>query len=142
MKHLGAGILYTDGKKILLLHRSKDVKAHPLTWAPTGGGSEGDEDFLQTAERESKEEIGVFKGRKIVGFETDPFVMYIYKVNKLFDVKLNNEHLEAKWIDLDKVDNYELHPNFKKEWPKYLRAIKKNNRSFREWLSRVSSFAL
>lgn len=134
VKHLGAGILYTDGKKILLLYRSKETRAHPFTWAPTGGGIENGENLLQTAERESKEEIGALKGKKIAEFTNDPFVMYIYKVDKPFKVKLNNEHTKSEWINLDKVNNYELHPNFKKEWPKYLRAIDKNNSSFIEWL--------
>ena len=135
MEHLGAGILYTDGKKILLLHRSKETKAYPYTWAPTGGGIENGEDLLQTAERESKEEIGALKGKKIIGFLSDPFVMYIYKVDKPFDVKLNDEHTESKWVNLTDVKDYKLHPNFKKEWPKYLRAIDKNNHSFGGWLS-------
>lgn len=135
MKHKGAGILYTDGKKVLLLYRSAEAREYPLTWASTGGGIEGDEDLFQTAERESKEEIGVLKGKKITGFLSDPFVMYIYKVDKPFEIKLNDEHTKSEWVTLDKVADYKLHPNFKKEWPKYLRAIDKNNHSFGGWLS-------
>jgi 8-oxo-dGTP pyrophosphatase MutT (NUDIX family) len=136
MKHLGAGILYTDGKKVLLLHRSKEARAYPFTWASTGGGIEGDEDLLQTAERESKEEIGILKGKRIAQFKDDPFAMYIYRVDKPFNVKLNDEHTKSEWVDLDRVAQYKLHPNFKKEWPKYLRAIEKNNHSFSEWIKR------
>ena len=136
MKHRGAGILYTDGKKILLLYRSEKTKAHQLTWAPTGGSIEDGEDFLEAAKRESKEEIGVLKGHQIAGFIKDPFVMFIFKVDKPFEAKLNDEHTKFEWIDLNKVSNYKLHPNFEKEWPKYLRAIEKNNRSFKEWISR------
>lgn len=135
MKHLGAGILYTDGKKILLLHRSSEARAYPHTWATAGGGIEEGEDALQAAKRESEEEVGAIKGKKITGFLSDPFIMYIFKVDKPFDVKLNNEHTDSAWVDLDKVMDYKLHPNFKKEWPKYLRAIDKNNHSFGGWLS-------
>lgn len=135
MKHIGAGILYTDGKTVLLLHRSDEVRAYPHTWAGTGGGIEEGESLLQTAKRESEEEIGVYKGRKIAVFH-DKFVMYIYKVGEPFDVRLNDEHTEYEWVELDEVDDYELHPNFKKEWPKYLRAIEKNNRSFEEWIQK------
>ena len=134
MKHRGAGILYTDGKKILLLYRSVNTRAHPFTWAPTGGGIEKGENYLQTAERESKEEIGILKGRKIAEFVNDPFIMYVYKVGKPFEVKLNDEHTKSEWVSLDKVNSYKLHPNFKKEWPKYLKAIQKSNSSFSEWL--------
>lgn len=135
MKHLGAGILHTDGKKVLLLHRSGETRAHPHTWACSGGVIEDGEDSLQAAERESKEEIGCLKGKKLAEFSNDPFIMYIYKVNKPFNVKLNDEHTESKWVDLNDVKDYELHPNFKKEWPKYLRAIEKSSNSFKEWLS-------
>ena len=134
MKHRGAGILYTDGKKILLLYRSKEARVEPFTWAPTGGGIEDGESLLQTAERESKEEIGVLKGKKIAEFLNDPFVMYIYKVDKPFNVKLNDEHTKSEWVDLNKVTDYKLHPNFEKEWPKYLKTIDKNSNSFSEWL--------
>jgi len=135
MKHLGAGILYTDGKKILLLHRSKDATDFPSTWATAGGGIEEGEESLTAAERESKEEVGAVKGKRITGFLSDPFIMYIYKVDRPFDITLNNEHTESAWVDLDKVIDYKLHPNFRKEWPKYLRAIDKNNHSFGGWLS-------
>jgi len=134
MNHIGAGILYTDGKKVLLLHRSKEVRAEPYTWASTGGGIENNESLLRTAERESREEIGVLKGKKIAEFH-DKFVMYIYKVDKPFTVRLNNEHTEYRWVALKDVAGYRLHSNFKKEWPKYLRAIEKNNSSFKEWIS-------
>jgi len=133
MKHLGAGILYTDGKTALLLHRSKEVRAEPHTWASTGGGIEDGESLEQTAKRESKEEIGSLQGKKIAEFH-DKFVMYIYKVAKPFKVKLNDEHTEAKWVPLDEVASYKLHSNFKKEWPRYKKAIEKNTHSFKEWL--------
>ena len=140
MKHLGAGILHTDGKKVLLLYRSANVRAYPHTWACAGGGIEDGENMLQAAERESKEEIGCMKGKKIAEFPNDKFVMYIYKVDSPFDVKLNDEHTESKWVKLDEVVDYDLHPNFKKEWPKYLRAIRKGGqlgecKSFKEWLA-------
>ncbi len=134
MDHLGAGIIYTDGKKVLLLRRSKEVSSYPYTWAGPGGGIEKNESLLRAAERESKEEIGVFKGKKIAEFH-DKFVMYIYRVDKPFDVRLNKEHTDARWVALKDVAGYQLHPNFKKEWPRYLRAIEKNNSSFKEWIS-------
>ena len=136
---LGAGILYTNGHKVLLLHRSAKVKSYSFTWAPTGGSIEDGENFLQAAERESKEEIGVLKGSKIAEFVNDPFIMFIFKVDEPFKVQLNDEHTKSKWISLDKVIEYKLHPNFKKKWHKYLHAIEKNNHKFSEWLKRSKS---
>ena len=135
MKKTGAGILYTDGKTVLLLYRSEYVKAHSFTWAPTGGSIEDGEDLLEAAKRESLEEIGVFKGKQIAEFPQDKFAMFIFKVSKPFDVELNNEHRTSKWVAFEDVENYDLHPNFKKEWPKYLRAIEKYNHSFNEWVT-------
>ena len=133
MNHRGAGILYTDGKKVLILYRSTKAKNYPNTWAPTGGGIENGENFLETAKRESLEEIGAYKGSKIAQFN-DVFVMFVFKVDKPFNVRLNAEHTKAEWVDIDKVENYKLHPNFRKEWSKYRKAIEKNKYSFKEWL--------
>src|SRR5262245_10905096 len=125
-KHRGAGILHTDGKQVLLLRRSSEAREHPYTWACAGGGIEAGEDLMHAARREAEEEIGTAPGAKIAEFTSDPFVMYIFKVHKPFQVKLNAEHTDSNWVDLDKVSGYELHPNFRKEWPKYLDAIQKN----------------
>lgn len=134
MKHKGAGIVYTDGKKVLLIKRSSKVRDYPFTWASAGGGIEDGENLQQAAERESREEIGTVQGRKIAEFINAPFAMFVYKVNKPFEVKLNDEHTESKWVDLDSVQSNKLHPNFKKEWPDYLKAITKNKHSFIEWI--------
>jgi len=134
MKHKGAGIVYTDGKKVLLIKRSSKARDYPFTWASAGGNIEEGEGLKQAAERESREEIGTVKGRKIAEFINVPFAMFIYKVDKPFVVKLNEEHTESKWVDLDSVGSYKLHPNFRKEWPNYLKAINKNNKSFSEWI--------
>lgn len=134
MRHRGAGILYTDGKEILLLFRSAEASAHPNTWAPTGGRIEKGEDVLEAAKRESREEIGTLQGKQIAKFN-DAFIMFIFKVTKPFDVRLNKEHTKYKWVKLDEVEGLKLHPNFKKEWPNYRQAIEKSKRSFKEWLN-------
>jgi 8-oxo-dGTP pyrophosphatase MutT (NUDIX family) len=138
MKYIGAGIIYTDGKQILLIKRSDKVRAYPYTWASAGGGIEEGESLNQTAERESREEIGTVKGKKIAEFTNNQFAMFIYKVDKPFEVKLNQEHTESKWVDLDSVEDYKLHPDFKEGWPDYLKAIKKNKNSFSEWILKLN----
>ena len=115
----------------MLLHRSSETKAYPFTWAPTGGSIEEGEDLLEAAKRESKEEIGTVRGYKIAEFTDDKFAMFIFKVNEPFKVKLNDEHTKMEWVNIDDVEKYKLHPNFKKEWPKYRKAIK----PFSEWLN-------
>ena len=51
-----AGILYTDGEKVLLLKRSK-IGGNPFTWDLAGGRAEKGESPFRNAKRESKEEL-------------------------------------------------------------------------------------
>jgi 8-oxo-dGTP pyrophosphatase MutT (NUDIX family) len=134
-----AGIIYTDGKKILLLKRSEEVRNSGM-WAPVAGKMEDDEDWLEVAKRESKEEIGTFTGKKIAEFQIgDNFKMFIYKVPQPFEVKLNDEHTKYEWVPLKDVKDYKLHHRFEDEWSRYLLAIERNNHSFKEWfLERIN----
>ncbi len=130
-----AGILYTDGKKILLLKRSDEVNS-PGKWAFVGGKVEDGEDWLTAAKRESEEEIGTCQGAKIAEFQVDnDFKTFIFKVDKPFKCKLNKEHDKYEWVPLDEVTEYKLHHRFKDEWSRYLLAIERHNHSFKEWLS-------
>jgi 8-oxo-dGTP pyrophosphatase MutT (NUDIX family) len=122
MKHKGAGILYTDGKKVLLLRRSKHV-GNKYTWDFPGGKIKKDEGYFKAAKRESIEEIGLFKGKKVYKFD-DLFIVFMVRVKKPFEVTLNKEHDVAIWVDLDKVKNYYLHPGLVDNWEHYYKTIK------------------
>lgn len=122
MKHKGAGILYTDGKHVLLLRRSQHVN-NKHTWDFPGGKIEKGESLFKAAKRESREEIGLFKGEKIHKFD-DFFAVFVVRVKKLFKPKLNEEHDIYFWVDIDKVENYRLHPALVKNWMKYHETIK------------------
>lgn len=129
---IGAGILYTTGKKVLLLKRSADSK-NPLKWALVGGKREKNETPLETAKRESKEEIGFVKGKKIRTVNGE-FVVFIFKVEDTFKPNLNDEHLDYAWVDLKDVPEYDLHPKLRKKWEEYLKIIK-SKLSFNEWIN-------
>jgi 8-oxo-dGTP diphosphatase len=143
MKHkLSAGILFTDGKKILLLKRSaKD--SHPGTWTIPGGKLEKGESLEQAAHRESDEECGYSIGIPFGQFDYKDdkkfFRTYFHAIEKPFKAVVSNEHTEARWCDLDDVDDLELHPKFLEVWDHFKSKIRKKfnkHESFKEWVVR------
>lgn len=127
-----AGVLFTDGKKLLLIRRADGD--HKGKWDIPGGHIEENESPLKAARREGDEEVGTARGQKIHEFK-NPFV-YIFKISSPFKVELSNEHSASKWVTLDEVTSFDLHPAFKNNWKKYLNKIREltSNSSFREWL--------
>lgn len=133
----GAGILFTDGSKILLLKRS--LGDNKGTWGIPGGKAKEDESEINNAKRESKEEAGHVEGVRFARFDEKDgqhrFTVFLYKTTP-FRVTLSNEHSDSKWIPIDELEQYKLHPKFQKGLPYYLKAIKKEfPSSFSEWLS-------
>lgn len=133
-----AGILFTDGKSILLLKRAGEGE-HIGKWALPGGKSKDMESEIQTARRESMEEAGIksIPGHRIDSLVTrsgqDKFTGFVYRVGKPFDVQLSKEHSDYKWASLDEISKMELHPKFKDKLPEYLRIIRRKIRTFSEW---------
>jgi ADP-ribose pyrophosphatase YjhB (NUDIX family) len=140
MKEKAAGILFTDGKSILLLRKkSGDTKGK---WGLPGGHMESfDKNILDTATREVKEETGLksIPGKKIdAQREEDPkmiWTSFIYEVKKPFSVKLSSEHDSWKWISIEQLSKINLHPCFKKNLTNYLKILRKKiSKNFSEWL--------
>src|SRR5262245_57197843 len=134
MKRKGAGIIFTDGKQVLLLKRSNSSK-HAGTWDIPGGGTKNNETALENAIRETKEECKLthITGVKYGSIENDSWTTFIFNVKKTFDVHLNHEHSAWDWVDLEKVQNVNLHPKLKVNLPKILKIINKKF-PFKEWL--------
>jgi 8-oxo-dGTP pyrophosphatase MutT (NUDIX family) len=129
----GAGIIYTDGKKILLLKKKDN------TWYIPGGHGEKNESPEEAAKRESIEEVGSYFGGKF-GFYDDRnkkfrFYTFLHQIKSPFDVKISDEHIDYKWFDLEDVANQKLHPKFSKKWEEFLETIK-NKINFKEWLTK------
>jgi len=141
----GAGIVFTDGYKILLLRRVGGKAAdHDGKWCIPGGKTEAGETPLDTARRECQEEIGAVKGSKFAQFDEKDgqhiFTVYMFKVPYPFDVKLSEEHDQSDWVDIEKIKTLPLHPEFAKHLPYYLKAIqRKFPKNFAEWLEVRSS---
>lgn len=137
----GAGILFTDGKSILLLKR-KEPSDNANTWGIPGGGARKGETPIATAWRETKEECGANpQGYQFEKFHQKDghhnFHVFLYRVPKTFDCTLSDEHSDSKWIPINDLDNYELHPKMAENLSVYKRAISKRypSNSFSEWFT-------
>ena len=126
----GAGILFTDGEKILLLKRANEGAAdYGGTWGIPGGKTEKGESPIDTAIRETKEEAGVVEGTRFAQFDERDgrhvFTVFLYKIRSPFDVKLSTEHIDSEWISLEDLKKYRLHPKFEAHLPYYMKAIQR-----------------
>ena len=141
----GAGILFTDGDKILLLRRAPDDQDGD-TWGLPGGGSHDEEKPHDTAVRETKEECGI---SKIPGTQFDIFdqkyptfhwTTFLYAVTAQFKPKqLSQEHTDWQWFDLKSIKEVNLHPKLRPQIESYVKSIRKKfGEKFEEW-ARYSS---
>ena len=137
----GAGIIFTDGHKILLLRRSDGDEHEKGTWGIPGGKAKPGELAIDAAVRESKEECGNFEGQRIAKFEEPDnsfmWTTFMYRVKKPFKCQLSDEHDNWKWFKLDEIEDQTLHSKFKIKLPRYLKIIKVKFHqppTFKEWL--------
>ena len=110
---LAAGIVFTDGKHILLLKRNEKHG----TWSIPGGRAEKNETPLEAAKRESKEECGSCEGERFDHFYrrygSQNYHTFIFSVAKPFEVKISDEHKDFKWVPLKDVEDMNLHSKFR-----------------------------
>lgn len=93
-----AGIAYRAGDKVLLVKRAANSEDHPETWAFPAGKVEDGETPLQTAVRESFEEIGYRPEAlpEFVEISAGGFCLFRVKVPE-FVPTLNEEHSAYVW---------------------------------------------
>ena len=119
----GAGIIFYDGERILLL------KKNNKKWGFIGGKPIEHETPLETAKRETLEEIAVIYGKnekelklKIRG---NTYYTYIFKVKEPFkDIKLSDEHIDFSWIKLENLNKIKLSKIFNNCLPDILNSLK------------------
>lgn len=133
-----AGIVFTDGKSILLLKRSGEDKYSGF-WDLPGGHAEPNETELMNAEREAREELGLKKvpGTKFHHIHktegVKKYSIFLYKVDKRFNINLNKEHTDFEWVNFKNLNKKNIFPKLKSDIPKLLNIIKKSTRNFLEW---------
>ena len=105
----GAGIIFFDGKKVLLLKKNNN------RWVFPGGKPIQGETPLQTAKRETREEVGKCPGEivseLVFNIDDRTFHSFISKINKTFEVDISEEHKDYTWIDYKKIRDLKLHKN-------------------------------
>lgn len=143
MSKFVGSIFITNDSKILILKRSPNTD-HGSTWSLPGGGPKDKESPLETAKRECKEETGYFPSTakqidKIV-LEAGQVTIFIFKINQPYNIKLNREHTDYKWVKVPELKKYNLHPAFKKHLDKYIKSLNKKGlttESFEEFVRRT-----
>jgi 8-oxo-dGTP pyrophosphatase MutT (NUDIX family) len=115
-----AGILFMLDDSVLLLERSENVSESGL-WGIPGGGAEPHEDnALQTALRETEEEIGFvpdfefFSKHVRIKKKGKQYVTYIVRAKNRFTPILDFESSDWAWVPINKLHEYDLHPGLKK----------------------------
>jgi ribose 1,5-bisphosphate isomerase len=123
-KSVVTSFLVADGK-ILLLRRSEKVATHKGKWAAVSGYLEGNEDPLQRAQTEVREELGLLPEQvRLVGVGEvlrayDEQTQTVWIVHPfLFDARSITIHLdwestEYRWIDPNKLTSFETVPKLK-----------------------------
>lgn len=105
----GSGLLLTTGEKVLLLLRSRHV-TEPRTWGIPGGAIEEGEDPLQSALRESEEEMGLsIDSYRVIGntvyqdeedgFKYTTYILRVVEETEEQPITLNWENTEYIWAD-------------------------------------------
>lgn len=104
----GAGFVFiTPSSKVLILQKPNKK------WCFVGGKKEKNETPYKTAKRETKEEIGFlpkgivddyFKHKK-ADQDVDVY-SFVMKVDNIFVPKLNQEHIDYKWVKIKHLDEY------------------------------------
>jgi 8-oxo-dGTP diphosphatase len=133
----GAGIFFTDGKKVLLLKRSNKGD-NGGKWGLPGGKVEEGETDIDAAIREAKEECGKVKGKRFEKLEEKDhhhyWTTFFFRVDEPFSCKLSDEHTKWKWFEFEELKDIKLHPSLKKNLKRHLKVIERKSYNFKEWL--------
>lgn len=110
-------IIVVDKNKILTVQRSKTDYWMPLHWSFPGGHIMEGESPYRAAKRELQEEVGI-KATTMVQLSIkrnkEGNKLYLFKCDNFQgDVKLNFEHSDYKWIDIDELDELKTTPRCK-----------------------------
>jgi 8-oxo-dGTP diphosphatase len=137
----GAGIFFTDGRKVLLLKRSEKGDGVG-TWGLPGGKVEEGETDIDAAMREAKEECGRVAGQRFGDLsEKDgmhEWTTFFFRVDEPFKCKLSDEHTDFKWVRLGNLGRYKLHPKLQDNLDRHVKVVKRSFRNgllrFGEWI--------
>jgi 8-oxo-dGTP pyrophosphatase MutT (NUDIX family) len=118
-----AGILITDGERVVLQHRAEWTHEGG-TWAVPGGARDSHEDPVAAALREAVEETTLDPAH-VVPFDewVDEhggwsYTTVLARVEGPVELApANAESVAVQWWDVDEVADLQLHSGFAKAWP-------------------------
>lgn len=131
----GKALIFNAEKQILLLQRSDKVGGSG-SWSFPGGAVDPGEDAIDGLIREIDEETGLevkdikpYAVTTHVHGEEDSVIIIGYLAQLLDgEVKLNWEHDNYKWLDMEQIFDYDLTPDaefFITEYKKFIKEVEK-----------------
>lgn len=153
------GIIVKDGK-YLITRRALTKKAFPGMWTVPGGNLELN-DYInekkdtsvhwynileKVLRREVKEEVGL--EIKNIGYvtsmtfmnkESPMLIVSLYADHEEGEVKLNEESIDFKWVDIDEVKNYQLIEGIYEELVMLDELLKNKKKNIGEWKNGICS---
>ena len=135
-KHWGlngaAGLMLLRERSILMQHRAEWVH-NGNTWGLPGGARDSHEDAIAAAIREAVEETGI-DGQLVTPlniFSDDHLDWRYDTVLAKADPNLklgdwNQETKDMAWVEIDQIENLDLHPSFARTWPAIYQLIVAN----------------
>ena len=123
----GAGgllVFAREGDRVFVLMQHRALWSHHGgTWGIPGGARDSHESVEEAALREAHEETGIpadqvsIKGKIEVRHGQWMYATVIAQAATRLDLTPSEESIALEWIEIDHVDNRELHPGFAKSWP-------------------------
>ena len=119
-----AGVLAHDPQRGILLQHRVGWSHFGGTWGIPGGARHRDEPAVAAALREATEEAGLPAGSlrvfgtrvRDLGFWS--YVTVLALVVQPFEPRVTDrESVALRWVPLDQVSTYPLHPKFAEDWP-------------------------
>ncbi len=135
-----SAVAIINDNKILMLKRRDNSK-----WTMPGGTLEMDENMVECAVREVKEELGLdITIKDIIGTYTDPdirveysdgevrreFTIVYYGTSLNTEIVIDDESSAYAWIDLDHVDNYPMADSQRRRVEDVIKFLKTGKRNF------------
>ena len=124
-----AGVLITDGARVMLQHRAAWTHEGG-TWAVPGGARDSHEDAVTAALREAAEEAALDPAGIVpLGEWVDDHGGWAYTtvvahaLGELAPRAANAESVEVRWWPIGEVPTLQLHAGFANAWPRLLELI-------------------
>ncbi|MCI1749375.1 MAG: NUDIX hydrolase [Acidipropionibacterium sp.] len=119
-----AGLLAVDPQRGILLQHRAGWSHFGGTWGIPGGACHQGEDAMDGALRESAEEAGVPRDAvrprciSVLDKQVWTYTTVLADVVTPFEPQISDqESLDLRWVPIDELTGYPLHPGFGRSWP-------------------------